>query len=92
MIKNIINWFALSSAEPGKTALTVKGLLVGGVAAITYLAGIGHITLPSPEITAAVDGITNFVQAALVAVSSAMTVWGLIRKVYLTFKGEHQSL
>ena len=79
MIK-ILQWFILSSADPNKFALTVKGLLVAIIPAALYVLNkhFGFDFFPQDMEQLAID-ISGIVAAGL-------TIVGLVRKIYLTFK------
>lgn len=84
-IKRIIVWIGLSSANPEKTSLTVKSVLVWAATATTMAAGFAHINIPGQDaLTHIIDAIVAFVQTALLFVSSATAVWGAARKVWTT--------
>lgn len=70
-----MNKLITSSVSPEHVSLTVRGLLVSLLPIIMYVTGLPEATL-EPILDALVD-LVFFVTAL---VSSAMTVYGLIRK------------
>ena len=91
VIKKITAWLVLSSQNPTKWSLTIKGALTGGVTILTVVAGLAHINIPGADaFSAAIDAIIGFVQTALLCISAAATAWGLLRKIWSTISGENQ--
>lgn len=90
ILNRIWAWLLLSSSDPNKVSLTIKGALVGLLTAITMVAGVANIQLPSEALTQSVDGIIAFVQTSLLWVSSAVTAWGAIRKVWTSISGDNK--
>jgi len=88
-IKKVLLWLVFSSKNSAKISLTIKAALTGLVTVATIYAGIANVSLPTEALTQAVDGIITFVQTALVAISSAVTAWGLIRKIWRSFTGDN---
>lgn len=90
-IKTFFEWVVFSSKDPEKISLTLKGILGAGVTAATIgmnLAGVGGAS----ELGQVVDALISAVQSFAVLVTSIMTVYGLVRKLYSTVKGENQVL
>lgn len=85
----IWTWLVVSSANPKNTSLTVKAVLSAVVVYATMLAGLGHIPLPTDQITNVVDLIVQFVQSVLIIVSLGIATFGAVRKVYLTLMGQN---
>ncbi len=75
---NFFAFLVTSSADPEKTALSIKGILVLLVPILSAFLGIDS-TLSDTIVGSAVDLITNL----LTLVGILMTLWGLIRKVRL---------
>jgi hypothetical protein len=86
----VLTWLLISSKDPEKVSLTIKGILTGAIPVITIVLGLAHIQVG--DLTPFVDGIINVVQTALAAIAAVMTVWGLFRKIILTLKGQHAGL
>lgn len=89
-MKEFIRWVVVSSADPKKTSLMVRGFLLGLVPAtlslISALCGFGLfcIGIDSYGLNQLVESLTEVIQLVLTAVASMWMAWGLIRKVYLT--------
>lgn len=73
----LINWLVISSANPDKVALTVKGALIGAIPVLILVASAFHWNWTTDQITQIIEGITAFVSGFLVLV-------GLVRKIFLT--------
>lgn len=86
------NWLVLSSADPEKTALTVKGFLALCVTYLTVLLGWAHLGVSGDMLSTLVDPVVNFVQNILLVVSSFVTVYGAARKLYKTVAGTNAVL
>jgi hypothetical protein len=82
-------WVVWSSADPAKTSLTIKALLVSGVTYLTVVFQFANINMGSFEMNVLIDGIVSFIQAILMVVSTATALFGLLRKSYKTIKGEN---
>lgn len=81
------NWFVRSSADPTKVSATVKGILTLVVPAIIIFAPVVGITLPNVEATELVNDLTAIVFNLWTAFGLAVTTFGLIRKLGITFFG-----
>lgn len=92
MMKKIVNWVVLSSKDPNKFSLTVKGVLGGAVTLLTIFLGTQNIELPSEMLTAVVEAVVVAMQAFFALVSAVAVVWGAIRKILLTIKGQNKSI
>jgi len=90
VLKRVWAWLVLSSADPNKVSLTIKGALTGLVTMITISAGLAGVQLPSEGLTEAVDAIISFVQFSLLWLSSAVTAWGVFRKVWSSISGDNK--
>lgn len=89
-MQKIWDWLMLSSANPGATALTVKASLVGAATVFTIISGFAHVQVG--DMTPLIDALIMALQALFGLVSAVMVVWGLVRKVILTFAGNHASV
>jgi len=83
-VENALRWLLQSSADPSEVSLTIKGLLIGVVPVLMTVLGLAHINLGQDQITGLVDGLVGFVQAALTLISAIATLWGILRKIWLT--------
>jgi hypothetical protein len=84
--RNIVAWITASSANPSEVSLTLKGLLIGAIPAILTISGIANLNLDNATLTSFFDAVVSFVNALLIIVATAMTLWGAIRKVYYAIK------
>jgi hypothetical protein len=76
---NFYNWLVKSSVNPEKTSLTIKGFL-GAV--VFVLAGLGiNYTLDVNTLT---YSITELIQSLGLLISTLITTYGLLRKIYNT--------
>lgn len=79
MLKRIYEWFIKSSADPQKVSLTIKGFLS---AVVFVLAGLGiNYTLDVNTLT---YSITELIQSLGLLISTLITTYGLLRKIYNT--------
>jgi len=79
IIINFYNWLIKSSVNPEKTSLTIKGFL-GAV--VFVLAGFGiNYTLDVNTLT---YSITELIQSLGLLISTLITTYGLLRKIYNT--------
>jgi hypothetical protein len=89
MITNIIQWIVLSSKDPRKVSLFVKGgltMIVGSIAGFLSVLGIDLGVYGVDEI---IVNIGQFIEFALQAIGYGMMVWGGIRKIFLTIEGKN---
>lgn len=88
-----LNWIVLSSADPAKLSLTVKGLLTMAVPFIITIAGLTNIHVPDEKgMTLIIDGIATAVQIILGIIGLAATLIGVIRKIVTTYNGTNEVL
>lgn len=73
-----ISWLLASSADPEAMGMTVKGILVLIVPFLARFLGLDDTTANTLA-----DTIVQLVIAAWTLVGVAMTVFGLVRKIYL---------
>lgn len=83
-IQNVLAWLVTSSADPAKTALTIKGFLttIGGI--ILLISPLIHIHLVNDQVTAIIDATVQLVTLLLTAFASVVTIFAFVRKVMLT--------
>lgn len=89
MLKKIFAWIVFSSQDPTKLSMTLKSFLVGLVAVVSIVAGFGHFSLPADQTGPIIDALIAAVQSILATVSAITFVYGLIRKLVITVKGQH---
>lgn len=66
-----------SSSNPNQIALTVYGILIGLVPLLAHLTG-----LTGQEITTIIDLLVELVSVSMTVLSVAVTLVGILRKVY----------
>ena len=81
---NIVKWFVKSSADPEKTARTVKGMLWGVVPVLILVGPIVGIDVPEGEWKTFIEAIANAAKASMGAVAAIMTLYGPGRKILRT--------
>jgi hypothetical protein len=79
---NFIWW---SSKNPNQVSLTIRA----GIPFLAMLFTFFHIDI---DPTAVVDQLIILINGVLLIVTAFYTLWGLIRKAYLTWKGENKVL
>lgn len=84
-MNKFIDWLMISSANPNKTALTVKGFLIGIIPIFMLLFNFMGIQIGEEQIKETIDGIELLIILVFGIMSLVMTGWGLIRKIYFTF-------
>lgn len=97
-IDRFVAWVLVSSADPKKASLTIKGFLVicvGYFAQTTsLLCGLGVVCLvtDSSALDSIVEGLSNIVFWGLSIAGAAVSIWGGIRKIWLSASGQNEVL
>jgi uncharacterized membrane protein len=78
-MKKFIKWLVISSADPSKVSLTVRGALLSIIPTVILIAQMLHMEWSLEQLTQLVEGITAII-------ATALTLFGLIRKLVLTLK------
>jgi hypothetical protein len=93
MFKKIIQFVVYSSKDPSQISLTLKGF-AGVVASIIVTIGavFGLQQLPASELTQALKDAVDGTMTIVAGVSALVSVYGAIRKIYLTAKGENKAI
>lgn len=91
-MKKLLLWLVLSSADPEKMSLMVRGFLVTVISYVTVVAGLAHITLPGEELTALVNHATLLTQAFFLFVGLVASAYGAVRKFWRTLVGSNKVL
>ena len=81
-LDNFGTWIVASSANPAAVSLTLKGIASYVVPIVIVLSGATHLSIGSDQLNMIVDGIIQLVTAILVVVSTGVTTFGLIRKLF----------
>mgnify|MGYP003407973175 CR=1 FL=1 len=89
-MKKIIAWMLLSSKDPQKISLMIKGVLTGVVTYVVFFAGLFHINLAPTDINSVIEAIVKIIELLLSVVSVIATAWGLIRKLWTTATGKNK--
>ncbi len=92
-MKNIIGkaweWLVFSSQDPNKVALTVKGAILAAIPVSLWISGSLHFTEVSSNGVTTIAGDTGELVGNLLGiVGTAITAWGLIRKIKTTLQGQ----
>ena len=88
MLKKIWNWFVVSSADPSKVSLTVKGVLVGIIPILVSILPIFGLKLDATTLGDVAGSIESIINAVLTIVALALGIVGFVRKVYNTLGGK----
>lgn len=80
-----MNKFLVSSIDPQKLSLTVKGVMVGAIPVAIFLAKMSGVELPEGDLTDLAENVGNAIQQIGVALSAIMIVYGGVRKVLVAF-------
>lgn len=78
-MNNFFTWLIQSSSDPDKVALTVKGALLGLIPLVIMAARVLNFNFLPQDLEQLAIGVSGFC-------SIALTVVGLVRKIYLTLK------
>ena len=81
-----INWLVVSSSDPNKVSLTIKGILIGVVPVLMQVLTVFgvHFSFTSDNL---IDVVCTAITAALTLVAAVTTLIGALRKVWYTAKG-----
>ncbi len=91
-MKKIIAWFVYSSKNPKRVSLSFKGLLGAAATYIIFFAGVFHLNISQTDLSSTIDALTNVVKFIFEVISWCITGYGMIRKIYLTSKGQNAVL
>jgi hypothetical protein len=95
-METIFKWILLSSKDPKKTSLFIKGLLLSSVPAIMQITGLacslGTVCLDFDRsaLEELFEGIAQLVYFATGTISALWIVWGFARKLLLTAIGKNK--
>lgn len=85
-MKKIINWLIKSSEDPSKVALTAKGFVLANAALVAFVYSILHVTTDGQTVNTLAENVGIIVTAGLTIVGAGVTLFGLARKAYNSFK------
>lgn len=83
--------FLTSSVDSSKMALTVKGILIGIIPLILFLASVNGVVLVQGELNSVVDAISVFIVSIGGTISTAITLIGLVRKIAVKFADKNEN-
>lgn len=93
-----VRWLVLSSADPQKASLMVKGILVAIATYGGFALGFFHMSIPSDSIDTFIGATTDATQLSLTAISilaaawsAWATVWGALRKLLVALKAAYDT-
>ena len=89
-LNTLARWIVVSSADPAEISLTIKGVLVGTIPTVMFAVGVAHLGIGQDQLTALFDAVANLVQVLRTGVAAAMTVYGMVRKLWNTIKAHQQ--
>lgn len=78
----------ISSADPTKTALTVKGFLSTATGVVLMVSPLFHLHLGQSQLDEIVEALVQGLILTLTIVSSIAGILGLIRKVILSLQSK----
>lgn len=81
-----MNKLLQSSVNPKDLSLTIKGVLTMLVPMIAIALNLAGKQVDDATITSIIDAITNVVATAATTISAFMVLYGLVRKLVLSFK------
>lgn len=89
-MKKFIAWLILSSKDPQKVSLTVKGFLGAAATYVVFFTGLFHLNITADNVTTLTDSLVYFVKVFLELVSVITTIVGAIRKLHTTAIGTNR--
>lgn len=75
MVEKIINWLVVSSSDPQKASLTIKGIL------LTY-ASFVILTLHTLNVPLTENEYVTYVSLATTVLGGIFSIFGICRKIY----------
>lgn len=89
MIKRIWLWLIYSSKDPSKISTMIKGGVAFLVTLLTFWATATHIPFSGDDVKALGDNLITVIQGIALVITTLVTLFGGIRKLWVTFTGEH---
>lgn len=84
---SFINWLVISSSDPNKVSLTVKGVLTAAIPTILFVAHLAGVdAIVGQNAQSVIDAVGTFVMGGLYAVSAIVSLYGAIRKIVNSFQ------
>jgi len=75
-----------SSSNPAKLSLTIRGILIGLIPLALLLSGVAGANLVQADFENLIETLIGAITAITMAVSAIATLYGVIRKIVLSFK------
>ncbi len=91
-MQKIITWLIVSSKDPQKVSLFIKGVLLGVLPTVVYFAGLAHLNVGQSDLKAVVEVLAQIIEVGLGLVSVVVALVGLVRKIWRTAQGENRAL
>ncbi len=88
IFQKLWTWFVVSSADPNKIALTVKGLLLSVLPLILIVVRARGIEIGEGNARIAIDNVEQLIIAVFGVVAAIVTAIGAGRKVVNTVRGK----
>ncbi len=88
-IKKLWQWVVYSSVNSDKISLSVKGILGTIVTVATIVLGLANIHVGSALTSQLIDSVITLIQAWAGLISALVAVGGIVRKIFITVKGQH---
>ena len=86
----IVGWLILSSANADKLSLSFKGALMSIIPLILFFADSLDIQASTSSIQTTIDLTASIIVVLGGAISSMVTAYGLIRKIFRTLNGTNE--
>lgn len=87
MLKKAWDWLVKSSADPQKTALTVKAGLNTIIGILLVVGPAFHLNLGKTQLDEVAEAIVQMIIYAYAIISSVAMIMGFIRKIKITLFG-----
>ena len=78
--------FLTSSVNSEKLALTVRGILIGVIPLVLFVASLIGVDLVQGELSGIADAVEAVIFSASAALSAVVTLAGLVRKIAVKFR------
>ncbi len=91
-LHKVFTWLWMSSSDPTKVGLSAKGLLTTLVGVLIPALGLVHVNVGPDIVNGLIDNVSIAITALLTFVGSVGLVFGSIRKIWVTFRGQHPLL
>lgn len=89
-MKKFIVWLVLSSKDPEKVSLTIKGILASVATYVVFFTSLFHLNFNVTDLTTIGDMISKIIEALLMIVSMVTALIGAVRKIKSTMNGTNE--